>query len=343
MGHILSQQEIDALLSALPVEKTTTVSSTVVGGRPDKAVKPYDFTRPDKFSKDQIRTLEMMHENFARRTQAVLSAYLRTVIQVSLVSVEQEIYEEFIQQLPSPVVLAVIGMEPLEGRAIVALNTTTAYTIIDRLLGGVGQAMETNRQMTDIEISLMDGILLLVLQNLGEAWANVQMMTPRLQDIAFTPQFLQVASGTDVVLTVRFELRMGDFSGSLNLCIPYAVIEPVMARLSAQSFFAGTRKAVTQAAQFGLRKQIDKVLLPVVAVLGESNLSVEELLSLQPGDVLQLNSQPNQELVIKVHGIEKFRGRPGTVGRHSAVQITGIVEEEEMFEEQVEEDMTDAF
>lgn len=339
MGQILSQQEIDALLSSLPADQTEWTA------QPEKAhkiVKPYDFMRPDKFSKDQIRALEMVHENFARRLSSVLSAYLRTVLQLNLASIEQQIYEEFIEQLPQPVVLAVISMDPLPGRALLELDPSTAFAIIDRLLGGVGKAPDTTRQMTDIETSLIDGVLGLLLQTLAEVWAGVLRFTPAVEDITSTPQFLQLAMSTDVVLTIRWEIRMGDFNGTLALCIPYAVLESVIPRLSAQVMFTGQRHSVSPRTREALRNQVDRVRVHVVAVLGRTQISVRELLHLQVGDVITVHSPVRLPLEVTVAGLTKLRGRAGAVGRALGVQVTEVLPEEAPLELEAEEETEEA-
>lgn len=333
MSQILSQQEIDTLLASLPVEQEEW------GAQPERAhkiVKPYDFMRPDKFSKDQIRALEMVHENFARRLSSVLSAYLRTVLQLSLASIEQQIYEEFIEQLPQPVVLAVLSMDPLPGRALLELDSSTGFAIIDRLLGGLGKPPDTPRQMTDIETSLIDGVLGLALQTLAEVWAGIARFTPAVEDITFTPQFLQLAMGTDVVLTIRWEVRMGDFNGGLAICIPYAVLESVVARLSAQVMFTGQQRSVPPRVREALRGQVDRVRVPVVAIMGRTQVMVREMLHLQVGDVITLHAPARRPLEVTTGGLPKFRGRPGTVGRGLAIEIVEVLPQEPLFEPEPE-------
>lgn len=339
MGQILSQQEIDALLSSLPVDQAEWAAQPE---KSQKIVKPYDFMRPDKFSKDQIRALEMIHENFARRLSSVLSAYLRTVLQFSLASIEQQIYEEFIEQLSQPAVLAVISMEPLPGRALLELDPSTGFAVIDRLLGGVGKPPDTPRQMTDIETSLIDGVLGLVLQTLAEAWGGIARFTPAVEDITFTPQFLQLAMGTDVVLTVRWEVRMGDFNGTLSLCIPYTVIESVVPRLSAQVMFIGQHRPAPPRARAALRGQVDRVQVPVVAVLGRSRVTLRELLQLQVGDVITLNAPVKRPLEVTVGGLPKLRARPGTAGRIVGVQVSEVIPEETLFEPELDAEAEEA-
>ena len=233
MTEILSQDEIDALLSAISSGEVDPDDYSAVGEQ--KKVKIYDFRRPDKFSKDQIRTLQMMHETFARLTTTALSAQLRALVSVHVGSVDQLTYEEFIRSIPNPTTLAVINMDPLRGSAVLEIDPSITFTIIDRLFGGLGEPTKITRELSDIELSVMEGIIVRILGNLREAWSTVIDLRPRLGAIETNPQFAQIVPPNDMVVLITLETKVGDVEGMTNLCIPYITIEPIISKLSATS------------------------------------------------------------------------------------------------------------
>ncbi len=335
MPSILSQREIDALLSALPVEDAGSSGSSmspdaVRVGRP---VKTYDFRHPSKFSRDQIRTLEFLHETFARRLQTALSAYLRTVVQITMLNVEQGVYDEYVRQVPSPAVLYPVTMDPLPGRAALELHTNIVFIMVDRLLGGLGKGLGKGRELTDVEQTLLETVVWEVLSAIKEAWVNIIALQPRLGEIAFTPQFMQIALATETVLTISFEVRILDGTGTMRICIPENVLEPVMGQVSAQALYSGTRRALSYEQNQDLRKNLDRVMVPIVGKLGEADISVDEVIGLKVGDVIELGRRTRDEIEVLVAGITKFQARPGILGRHNALRITQIVRGEDDEEE----------
>lgn len=328
MPSILSQKEIDALLSALPVEEAAPGAASDVT-RVGKPVKTYDFRHPEKFSRDQQRTLELLHDQFARRLQTALSAYLRTVVQINMLGLEQGVYDEYVRQVPSPAVLYPISMDPLPGRAVLELHPNVVFIIVDRLLGGLGKGLAKARELTDVEATLLETVVWEVLSSLKESWTNIVQLQPRLGDIAFTPQFLQVALSSETVLTISFEIRILDSAGTMRLCIPEGVFEPIMGQLSAQAYFASTRRALAAGEQTLLRKKLDRVHVPVVGQLGEAQVSIQDMVNLQIGDVIPLERRSGDELEVLIAGKPKFRARPGVLGRHVALKITGVVPQED--------------
>jgi len=335
MPSILSQREIDALLSALPVEDAGSSGSSMSPDalRVGRPVKTYDFRHPSKFSRDQIRTLEFLHETFARRLQTALSAYLRTVVQITMLNVEQGVYDEYVRQVPSPAVLYPVTMDPLPGRAALELHTNIVFIMVDRLLGGLGKGLGKGRELTDVEQTLLETVVWEVLSAIKEAWVNIVALQPRLGEIAFTPQFMQIAPHTETVLTIRFEVRILDGTGTMRICIPENVLEPVMGQLSDQALSAGTRRALSFEQTQDLRRNLDRVMIPVVGKLGEADISVDEVIGLKVGDVIELGRRTRDEIEVLVAGITKFHARPGILGRHNALRITQIVRGEEDEEE----------
>ena len=232
MTEVLSQSEIDALLSAISSGKSLDNIDTKRVEVEHRKIKIYDFKRPDKFSKDQIRTLQMMHENFARVTTTSLSAQLRTLVGIHVASVDQLTYEEFIRSVSNPSTLAMVSMDPLKGSSILEIDPSITFTIIDRLFGGPGESPKNlNRELTDIELSVMEGIIVRILGNLREAWSQVIDLRPRLGSIETNPQFAQMVSPNDMVVLITLETKVADVEGMMNFCIPYITIEPILSKL----------------------------------------------------------------------------------------------------------------
>ncbi len=205
-------------------------------------VKTYDFKRPDKFSKDQIRTIQMIHETFARLSATSLSAQLRTLCSLHVWCVDQLTFEEFIRSIPNPTTLSVINMDPLKGSAIMEINPSIAFSIIDRVFGGDGSPINTNRELTDIELSVMENIIVRILNNLRESWSTVIDLKPRLGNIETNPQFAQIVPPNDMVVLVGFDIKVGNVESKMNLLFPYITIEPIIHKLSAQYWYSSIRK-----------------------------------------------------------------------------------------------------
>jgi flagellar motor switch protein FliM len=224
------------------MDSITAKANELIGGRlredREYKVKVYDFKRPDKFSRDQIRTVSIMHETFARLCTASLSAQLRSLVQVHVQSVDQLTYEEFIRSIPNPTTLAVTSMEPLKGSAILEIDPCITFSIIDRLFGGRARGMKISRDLTDIEQSVMQGIIVKMHKNLREAWHTVIDLKPGLVGIETNTLFAQIVPPSEMVVLVTLEMKVGDSEGYMNLCIPYLTIEPIIPKLSAQYWYS---------------------------------------------------------------------------------------------------------
>ena len=328
MADVLSQNEIDELLSAI---STGVVNAeNIKQEQKQKKIKLYDFKRPDKFSKDQIRTLYMLHENFARLLNTYLSAHLRTMVQVSVASVDQLTYEEFIRSMPNPSVISIFEMRPLSGNALMEINPSIVFSIIDRLFGGVGTPPAKPRELTDIEQSIVARLVNKALESLSEAWRQVVNIEPRLEVIESNPQFTQIVPPNDMVVIITLQTRIAQTEGFINLCIPYLVLEPIMPKLTTSFWVAssiaraGSKTNVTQ-----IQKKLERTLVPLMVELGKINVTVGEMLDLTVGDVIRLDSKVNEELPIIIGQHQKFKCKPGSSNNRIAVQITQVVPEEE--------------
>ncbi len=326
MTEILSQDEIDALLTAISTGEVDATDYSAA--KEQKKVKIYDFRRPDKFSKDHIRTLQMMHETFARLTTTALSAQLRALVSVHVASVDQLTYEEFIRSIPNPTTLAVINMDPLKGSAVLEIDPSITFTIIDKLFGGLGEASKISRELTDIELSVMEGIIVRILGNLREAWSNVIDLRPRLGNIETNPQFAQIVPPNDMVVLITLETKVGDVEGMTNLCIPYISIEPIISKLSAQYMYSSIRKGATDENASIIQRRLDSVGLPIIAEIGGVDISVQDVLSLSVGDVVKLpHTKMGSDMVLKIAGRKKFKCRPGLVANRLAVKVGEQIED----------------
>ncbi len=331
MTEILSQDEIDALLTAVssPNTSTTDEESAIANARMNrnkKRLKVYDFRRPDKFSKDQVRTLQMIHETFARLTTTSLAAQLRSLVQVHVVSVDQLTYEEFTRSIPSPTTLGIVNMDPLKGSAVIEVDPAITFSIIDRLFGGKGETLKTNRELTDIEMSVIEGILVRLLGNLRESWANMTDLRPRLGNIETNPQFAGIVPPNSMVILTTFDTKIGDVEGMLNFCIPYITIEPIINKLSAQYWYSAVNTSITTEHIDFIKQQINDIRLSLIAQLAETTLSFSEISKLKEGDVIRFDTSVNADLDIYIGRNVKFKAKAGMFGSRRAVQIHEVLE-----------------
>jgi len=334
MPEVLSQDEIDQLLTAISAGEVDT--QEIHQPTDQRKIKIYDFKRPDKFSKDQIRTVSIMHETFARLTTTSLSAQLRSLVAVHVASVDQLTYEEFIRSIPNPTTLAVIDMDPLKGSAILEIDPAITFSIIDRLFGGQGEGAKFSRELTDIEQSVMEGIIVRVLGNLRESWSTVIDLRPRLGGIETNPQFAQIVPPSEMVVLVTLETKVGDVEGMMNLCIPYLTIEPIISKLSAQYWYSSVRRGTTTENLNILRERLENVGVIIKAEIGNMQLTVRDVLALRAGDIIRLdNTRVNDPMVLMIGDRKKFLCRPGVIGNKLAVQVSKKLEEiaQEEFEE----------
>ncbi len=330
MNEVLSQDEIDQLLQAISSGETEA-NDDFKPVNDTRKIKIYDFKRPDKFSKEQIRTISIMHETFARLTTTSLSAQLRSIVHVHVASVDQLTYEEFIRSIPTPTTLAVINMDPLKGNAILEIDPAITFSMIDRLFGGTGQGgAKVQRDLTDIEQSVMEGIIVRILANMREAWTQVIDLRPRLAQIETNPQFAQIVAPSEMVVLVTLETKVGDEEGMMNFCIPYITIEPIISKLSSQFWFSSIRRSSTTQYLGVLKEKLSDVAMDVVAEIGSIDLPIRDVLALQVNDVVRLsNVKITDPLTLSVGNKKKFYCQPGVIGKKMAVQITGKIAQAE--------------
>lgn len=327
MVEVLSQSEIDALLAALSSGEMD--ADELKKEEVDRKVKAYDFKRAVRFSKDHIRSLTRIHENFARFLTTYFSAQLRTFVQINVVQVEQLPYDEFIRSIPKMTILNIFEAEPLEGRMVLEVHPNIAFAMIDRLLGGSGDSPAQIESFTEIEAIVIERVFRGAFESLREAWKTIIDITPKLETLETNPQFIQIVSPNETIALISLSTKIGDTTGMINLCIPHVVIEPIMSRLSVHHWFLSQKKEKDSHDNVALQERINKAKLPVIAELGHSQISIYEFLNLMVDDVITLNKPLDEGLHIKVGDRLKFIGSPGEVNGKLAVQLTDIIREGE--------------
>lgn len=347
MGDILSQDEIDALLSsvggsapaspsaAAAPSPASTPSAPSATGKPspaekaalDRKVSLYDFRRPDRVSKDQMRVLQNLHEGFARVLSTTLTSYLRTLVEVELVSVDQLTYSEFVMSVANPSCIYVFQMEPLSGSAIFEINPGLVFFMIDRLFGGPGKAMQYNRELTDIERSVMNKIVERSLQDLKEAWEYLGIYHPKIESYENNPQFVQIAPSSETVILISFELRSRHTTGLMSMCLPYMFLEPIMANLTAENWISSSKANPVESRKV-VEREMATTPMELKAVVGKVELKLGQLVKLQLGDVLVLEKTADSDLTLNVGGKPAFLCKAGQVRNRKCVQITSVIERE---------------
>ena len=317
MAKILSQEEVDALLKShtKPAGKAAagggaerpTATAQAKKAQAQRKVSLYNFRRPDRVSREQMRSLHFMHDRFARNFSSSLSAYLRTITEVNLVSVEQLSYQEFLLSVPDPTCFNAISIKPLEGALALEVNPTLVFPIIDKMLGGPGEPLKQLRTMTDIEQSIFDGILKLLLEDMRESWRGIVDLDFKIQARETSPQLIQIVAPNEVVLLVVFEVKMGPVSGMINLAIPSIILEPISNKFD-QEMFTGYKKSSSFEEARLLMASLKKCPMEAAAEIHGTSLSMEEVLQLKAGDLIPLTKRFDAELDLCVDGIPRYRG-----------------------------------
>lgn len=326
MGDILSQSEIDALLNALSTGDTSVVDTQDVE---DKKIRTYNFARPSKFGKEQLRTLEVIFENYSRLVSSFLTGYLRTPTQVEVANAEQLTYNEFSNSLMNPVILGITDFSPLKGSIILDLSANIGYAIIDRILGGTGTTMKKTRDFTEIEKILLTRVFEQMLSFLNEPWENVCDINPNLEKLETNSQFAQIISPSEMIALVTLSIKVGDIEGLINFCIPHLVVEPIMHRLNTKFWFAASEEEDVSLYRPKVEQQLETAQIPIAAVVGKTTITVEEFIELQQGDIITLDSYVNSDLNVMVGTLLKFHAKLGISRGKNAIQITSLVGREE--------------
>ncbi len=318
MVEILSQEEIDALLSAVSYGEEVEVQAEPT--KTERIINTYDFRHPARVSKDQLRTLQNLHDNFARLLSATFSTLQRAIIEINLVSVDQITYSEFIMSLSSPSCTYTFRMEPLDGIAIIDFSQSVVFSFVDRLFGGRGTSIVTEREITWIEKSVMNNIINRTLHDLERTWERIIPLECNVEMLETNPEFVQVVPSSETVVLISFELKSENVSGLINLCYPYISIEPIALRLGGQNLVSSAKEVPREELEKN-RKRIRLIDTYLKACLGNAHVTIRDLVNLRKDDVITLDTRLNDEIEVFVEDELKFYGKAGLLGKHRAVQI----------------------
>lgn len=326
MGEVLSQNEIDSLLAAL---SSGELDADDISTSDERTAKSYDFRRPAKFSKEHLRTLEIIFEHYGRLISTNLPVYLRKNIQVSVVNSEACTFSEFSTALANPVLLAIVNFEPLNGNIMLELAANLGFSMIDRMLGGPGNPLDKNRDFSEIERTIIDKILSACVALLREPWKNVVEINPILERVETNPQFAQIIAPSEMIAIVTINMKIGDVEGLMNVCLPYFTLESVMDKLNTKYWFSTMKEQNDENYEEYIENVVRRVSMPIKAVLGRSTITVSDFVNLQLGDIIKLSSKIDSEMDIYVGNLKKFTALPGTAKDAYAVRVTSVLREEE--------------
>ncbi|NLK27978.1 MAG: flagellar motor switch protein FliM [Clostridiales bacterium] len=326
MSDVLSQNEIDNLLAAI---SSGELDADEFKQTNEKQIKNYDFARPSKFSKEHLRTLNIIFEHYARLLSTNLPAYLRKNVQVEVVNSEAVTYSEFTNALSNPVLLGIIDFAPLEGNIIIELADNLGYAIVDRMLGGGGYPLNKMRDFSEIELTIIERIFNICTNLLREPWANVIQIQPRLLRIETNSQFAQIISPSEMTSIVTLNIKLGNIEGMMNICLPYVCLEKVIDKLNTKYWYSTMQLKDDKSYQDLIEIAIAKAKVPIRAVLGKSTISVNDFINMQRGDIIKLNTKAEDELNVYVGNILKFQALPGSSSGTYAIKVSSIIRGEE--------------
>lgn len=323
MADILSQEEIDALLEVVEEEGDTAVVESV-GENDERQIILYDFKRPNRVSKEQLRAVKGIHDKMARNLAAQISSIMRSIVEIQLHSVDQMTYGEFLMSLPSPTSFNVFSIKPLDGSCVIEINPSIAFPMIDRLLGGLGESYESTRELTDIELNLLDAILRIVMQRLKEAWAPITDMYPVVETKESSPNVVQVVSQNEIVIMVVMEIIIGNSSGMINLCYPVIYLEPILSRLANRDIMLGETSA-KKSRNKELNALVSRAEVFNEAIIGKADLSVGELLDLEKGDVIRLDRAADDHAIVSIDKKDLFLAEIGLHRFRKSIKIKELI------------------
>ena len=325
MADVMSQDEIDKLLNQL---SSGELDAEELQETEEKQVREYDFKRPSKFSKEHLRTLEIIFDHYGRLLSTHLPGYLRKSVQVEVMNSEAVTYSEFSNALSNPVLLGIVNFSPLKGNIVIELAANLGYAIVDRMLGGGGIPLDKSRDFTEIELSIIERIFGICVNLLREPWQNVIAIEPHLERIETNSQFAQIISPSEMIAIVTINIKLGDVEGLMNVCLPFICLEDIMDKLNTKYWFSTLQDVDEGDYQELIEGMIERAQIPMKAVLGKSTLPVLDFINLQVGDIIRVDSKVDEELDIYVGNILKFTALPGSASDKYAVKVTSIIREE---------------
>ena len=293
-----------------------------------KSYKLYNFRRPDKFSKDNLRALRDIHREFSKAISLVLSGYLRMRVEIEIVSVDQLTYEEFVRSMPSPISVGVFEFEPLSGQILLGISFEVISCIVNRMLGGVGNIEAQTRELTDIEKALAKKIINIIIKSLEDSWNAVIPVTGKFISLDDNYQSIQVATAGEIVALLTFEVQIsGKHFGLFSLCFPYPVLETVLGHLSTQHIFQTKGLVASNDERLKMISKLNTSNVDLRVQFGQCNITLDDFLQLSEGDIIKLDNKVSDDLIVKVNGEKKFFARPGTMKDKICVKITDVYDE----------------
>jgi len=338
MADVLSQSEVESLLAALDPGDKSAPAAGAKNSESSAPISIYDFKRPERVSKEQMRSFHALHEGFSREFGAGLSGMLRTIVECKLISVDQLTYSEFVFSLENPTCFNLLESDLLEGNIILDLNPSIIYPIVDRLLGGGRESGQSypSRGLTEIELRLVTRITDLAIAGLENAWINICEWKLRVRQVESNPQLVQIVPPNEVIVLISFEITMGDMRGIMNLCIPFNTIEPLSSKLSSDSWSAYSKKAADPRQQLNLEAGLNQAKVEMIVHLANTVVTAQDAERLSIGDIIMTDKGTEQGMQILIEGRPTFKGSPGVIKGHKAVQISEtLIRPEDLVEQKL--------
>ncbi|TDJ82017.1 flagellar motor switch protein FliM [Campylobacter volucris] len=325
MAEILSQEEIDALLEVVDDDSDDSAASSKLEELEDKRdIVVYDFKRPNRVSKEQLRSIKGIHDKLARNLASQISSMMRSIVEIKLHSVDQMTYGEFLMSLPSPTSFNVFSIKPLDGNCVLEINPSIAFPMIDRLLGGQGDSFDTLRELTEIELNLLDSILRIIMQRLKESWMNVSEIYPSVEAKESSPNVVQIVSQNEIVIMVVMEIIIGNSSGMVNICYPVVHLESILSRLANRDIMMGETSA-KKSRNKELKTLIGRAEVIYEAMLGKTFVNVHEFLELKQGDILKLDRSADDKAIVSIDKKEVFLAQVGLHRFRKSIKILELI------------------
>ncbi|CAM4149222.1 flagellar motor switch protein FliM [Campylobacter armoricus] len=325
MAEILSQEEIDALLEVVDDDSDESTATSKLEEIEDKRdIVVYDFKRPNRVSKEQLRSIKGIHDKLARNLASQISSMMRSIVEIKLHSVDQMTYGEFLMSLPSPTSFNVFSIKPLDGNCVLEINPSIAFPMIDRLLGGQGESFDTLRELTEIELNLLDSILRIIMQRLKESWMNVTEIYPSVEAKESSPNVVQIVSQNEIVIMVVMEIIIGNSSGMVNICYPVVHLESILSRLANRDIMMGETSA-KKSRNKELKTLIGRAEVIYEAMLGKTFINVNEFLDLKQGDILKLDRSADDKAIVAIDKKEVFLAQVGLHRFRKSIKILELI------------------
>lgn len=329
MADILSQEEIDALLDVVDDDEAGELFDGIGNESPtsNRQVTLYDFKRPNRVSKEQLRAFKGIHDKMSRSLASQISSIMRSIVEIQLHSVDQMTYGEFLMSLPNPTSFNVFSMKPLEGSGVIEINPSIAFPMLDRLLGGKGEPFDASREFSDIELSLFETILRVMMSTLKDAWAPVMDIFPNIESKESSTNVVQIVAQNEIVVMVVMEIIIGQSSGMMNICYPVIALEPILPKLASRDLMLN-ETSTKKSRNTELHVLLGGAKVGIEAMLGDVELTLRDVLELKAGDVVRLTSPANDIVTVRVDGKDRFRGKIGLRRFRKSIQITEIIDTE---------------